>query len=201
VSEQDSTLRHWLERHRAGDPAARNELIRHSQERLRLLTRQMLRDYPRLQQWEDTSDVFQGALIRLTRALGDVTPPSPQDFLCLAAALIRRELIDLSRHHFGRHGDGRHQQALGRPVGDDTPPERSDSSDEPCKLALWGEIHNYIATRDEPERQLFELLYYQGLTQDQAAALLNIPLRTLRRQWQAARLRLMEHFGKDSPFS
>jgi RNA polymerase sigma factor (sigma-70 family) len=201
VSEQDHTLQHWLERHRAGDPAGRNELIRHSQERLRLLTRQMLRHYPQLQQWEDTSDVFQGALIRLARALASVAPPSPQDLLCLAAALIRRELIDLSRHHFGPQGDGRHQCAPGQSMVGDTPRETADSSDSPSQLSIWAELHSYIAGRDEAERQLFELLYYQGLTQEQAAELLNVPLRTLRRQWQAARLRLMERFGKESPFS
>src|SRR5438874_1089124 len=54
----DSTalLQHWLDRHQAGDPDARAELIRHSQERLRHLTRQMLRHYPGVRRWEDTSD-------------------------------------------------------------------------------------------------------------------------------------------------
>jgi RNA polymerase sigma-70 factor (ECF subfamily) len=201
VSDQDTTLQHWLDRHRAGDPAARNELIRHSQERLRLLTRQMLRGYPALRKWEDTSDVFQNVLCRLDRALRDVPPPSPHDFLCLAAALIRRELIDLARHHFGPQGEGRHRQPPGQPASDAAAPEPSDSSDDPGRLAVWGEVHGYIAALDGPERQLFELLYYQGLTQPQAAALLGVPARTLRRHWQEARLRLMEHFGQECPFS
>jgi RNA polymerase sigma-70 factor (ECF subfamily) len=196
VSEQDPTLQHWLERHRAGDPAGCNELIRHSQERLRLLTRQMLRRYPGLREWEDTSDVFQGALLRLARALREVAPPSTQEFLCLAAALIRRELIDLSRHHFGPEGNGRHQQPPG-----DADPDPSDSSGDPYKLAVWGEVHGRIAGLDEGDRELFGLLYYQGLTQDQAAALLQVPLRTLRRRWQSARLHLMERLGRDLPFS
>jgi RNA polymerase sigma-70 factor (ECF subfamily) len=200
VSEQDSTLQHWLERHQAGDPAARNELIRHSQQRLHLLTRQMLRQYPALHKWEDTSDVFQGALLRLARALEKMAPPSPHVFLCLAAAMIRRELIDLWRHHFGPLGDGRHQQPPGQPASDAAPPEPGDSSGEPPKLAVWGEIHAYIAALDEAERELFELLYYQDLTQPQAAALLGVPPRTLRRRWQAARLRLMQRLGNDWPF-
>jgi RNA polymerase sigma-70 factor (ECF subfamily) len=201
VSDQDTTLQHWLDRHRAGDPAARNELIRHSQERLRLLTRQMLRGYPTLRKWEDTSDVFQNVLCRLDRALREVPPPSPHDFLCLSAALIRRELIDLSRHHFGPQGEGRHRQPPGQPASDAAAPEPSDSSNDPGRLAAWGEVHGYIAALDGPERQLFELLYYQGLTQPQAAALLGVPARTLRRRWQEARLRLMERFGQECPFS
>jgi RNA polymerase sigma-70 factor (ECF subfamily) len=199
MSEHDSSLRYWLERHRADDPAARNELICHSQERLRLLTRQMLRRFPALHQWEDTSDVFQNVLCRLDRALREVTPPSTRDFLCLAAALIRRELIDLWRHHFGPEGISRYRQPQGSPEALD-PPERSDSSDDPYRLAVWGEVHSYIAALEQPERELFELLYYQGLTQQEAATLLDVPLRTLRRRWQAARLQFMERFGKECLF-
>jgi RNA polymerase sigma-70 factor (ECF subfamily) len=199
VSEQDSTLAHWLDRHRAGDPAAANELIRHSQQRLRLLTRQMLRRYPALRSWEDTSDVFQNVLCRLDRALREVTVASPHDFLCLSAALIRRELIDLGRHHFGPLGDGSHQQPPGQPA-EGARPEQADSSDNPCRLAIWGEVHDYIAALPGPERELFELLYYQGLAQPQAAEVLNVPVRTLRRRWQEARLRFMERFGKEYPF-
>src|SRR5439155_8068641 len=102
----DSTaqLQHWLDRHQAGDAGAREELIRYSQERLRRLTRQMLRHYPGVHRWEDTSDVFQNVLVRLDRALRDMTLATPQDLLCFAAALVRRELIDLSRHYFGPEG-------------------------------------------------------------------------------------------------
>jgi RNA polymerase sigma-70 factor (ECF subfamily) len=201
VSAQDTTLQHWLDRHRAGDPAAANELIRHSQERLRLLTRQMLRGFPALRQWEDTSDVFQNVLCRLDRALREVPLTSPADLLCLSAALIRRELIDLSRHHFGPEGEGRHRQPPGQAAAVAAAPEPADSSDDPYHLALWGEFHGYIAALDAPERQLFELLYYQGLTQPEAAALLGVTERTLRRRWQGARLRLMERFGQECPFS
>jgi RNA polymerase sigma-70 factor (ECF subfamily) len=201
VSDENPTLQHWLDRHRAGDPAARNELIRHSQHRLRLLTRQMLRHYPALGDWEETSDVFQNVLCRLDRALREVTLPSPHDFLCLAAGLIRRELIDLSRHHFGPQGDAHHREPPGRPAEDTPPPEPSDSSGDPYRLAVWSEVHGHIAELDESDRELFELLYYQGLAPGEVAALLRVPPRTLRRRWQAARLRLMERLGRELPFS
>jgi RNA polymerase sigma-70 factor (ECF subfamily) len=201
VSAQDTTLQHWLDRHRAGDPAAPNELIRHCQQRLRLLTRQMLRRFPALGDWEDTSDVFQNVLCRLDRALRGVAPASPTDLLRLSAALIRRELIDLTRHYFGPEGDGRHLRPPGSPSAGDAAPEPADSSHDPYSLALWGEFHGYVAALGESERELFELLYYQGLTQQEAAALLGVAERTLRRRWQEARLRLMERFGQECPFS
>ena len=191
-------LQHWLDRHRAGDPTAREGLIRHSQERLRRLTRQMLRDFPGVRRWEDTSDVFQNVLLRLDRALREATLATPQDLLRFAAVLIRRELIDLSRHHFGPQGSAAHHDTPAG--GPDAPrPEPPDTSNDPYRLALWHELHQYIAGLPDEERTLFELLYYQGLTQPAAAELLAVPLRTFKRRWQQARLRLIGRFGENLP--
>ena len=57
---------------RNGDDRARTELIAHACERLRTLTRRMLRGYPALRSWEQTDDVFQNAMMRLYRDLVDV---------------------------------------------------------------------------------------------------------------------------------
>jgi RNA polymerase sigma-70 factor (ECF subfamily) len=196
----DSTaqLQHWLDRHAAGDPDAREELIRHSQERLRRLTRQMLRDYPGVRRWEDTSDVFQNVLVRLDRALRETTLATPADLLRFAGALIRRELIDLSRHHFGPEGAAAHHDT---PAGgpDAARPEPSDRSNDPYQLALWHELHQQIAALSDEDRTLFELLYYQGLTQPAAAELLAVPLGTFKRRWQQARVRLQQRFGDKLP--
>jgi RNA polymerase sigma factor (sigma-70 family) len=197
---RDSTteLQHWLDRHRAGDPAAREGLIRHGQERLRLLTRQMLRHYPGVRRWEDTSDVFQNVLVRLDRALRETTLATPADLLRFGATLIRRELIDLARHHFGPHGAAAHHDTpVASPGGGRAEP--ADSSHDPYRLAVWHELHQHIAGLPDEDRTLFELLYYQGLTQPAAADLLGVPLRTFKRRWQHARLRLMERFGNELP--
>lgn len=191
-------LQHWLDRHRSGDPAARDGLIRHAQERLRLLTRQMLRHYPHVRRWEDTSDVFQNVLVRLDRALRETAPPTPADFLRFAAALVRRELIDMARHHYGPEGAAAHHQTPA-----DWPaaarPDPSAPDGDPYRLAVWHELHQYIAGLPDDERALFDLLYYQGLTQTAAADLIAIPLRTFKRRWQEARLRLAARFGEDPP--
>ncbi len=197
MSDSTSSMQLFLERLAAGDPAARNELIRHSRDRLRLLTRQMLRHYPRLQQWEDTSDVLQNVLVRLDRALRAVAVPSPRDFLQLATAQIRRELIDLTRHYFGPEGDGANRAATGQ--GDVAPPEPSDSSGDPYRLAVWREFHDTIAALNVEDRELFDLLYYQGLTQPEAAALLGKPLKTFKTHWRNAKLRLMNRLGGELP--
>src|SRR5260370_1414506 len=46
----------------AGGPTARNELLRHACERLRCLTRKMLKGFARVKRWELTDDVQQGVL-------------------------------------------------------------------------------------------------------------------------------------------
>src|SRR5262245_38143403 len=97
-----------LERLRSGDAKARNELFAQACGRLERLTRAMLRDYPGVQRWEETGDVYQNAMVRLCRALADVVPPTPRDFYRLAAVQIRRELIDLARHYYGPQGAGAH---------------------------------------------------------------------------------------------
>jgi RNA polymerase sigma-70 factor (ECF subfamily) len=194
------SLQHWLDRLHAGDPTARNELIRHSRERLRLLTRQMLRRFPGVRAWEETSDVLQNVLLRLDRALQTVEVASPRDFLRLAATQIRRELIDLARHHGGPEGLGANVVPPGQAAAADTPPDPSDSSADPGRLAQWHDLHCQIASLDDEDRELFELLYYQGLKQADAAQLLGVPLTTFKRRWRSARVRLMTRLGGELPF-
>src|SRR5260370_11899999 len=92
-------LRHLqacLDRLQAGDEAARRELFDVACRQLVRLARRMLKDYRRLKRWEETDDVFQGAMLRLYQALLHVTPSSLADFYRLAALQIRRELIYLA---------------------------------------------------------------------------------------------------------
>src|SRR5438270_11169773 len=91
-------LEGWLLRMRAGDASARGELLEHVCERLRRLTRKMLKGFPGVKRYAETDDVLQNSLLRLLRALDDVQPTSTREFLGLAATQIRRELLDLARH-------------------------------------------------------------------------------------------------------
>jgi RNA polymerase sigma factor (sigma-70 family) len=191
-----SELTVWLGRHKTGDPRATNELIRHSQDRLKHLTRQMLRRFPGVHRWEDTSDVFQNVLIRLDRALRALTFDTPDHFLRLAACHIRRELIDLARKPRPELPSAGADPAASDPAPADPP----DSTNDPYQLALWHEVHTRIDGLPDDDRRLFDLLYYQGLSQPEAAVLLNVPLRTLKRNWQTVRVRLMLLFGNQPPF-
>jgi RNA polymerase sigma-70 factor (ECF subfamily) len=174
-----------LDCHNAGDPTARNRLIQHSQERLRLLVRRTLGNFPNVRRWEDTSDVFQNVVIRLDRALSRIPLGTSRDFFNLASYHTRIVLIDLSRRH-------RHLREAPLDY-----PEQADETVDPEMLTFWGEFHSFIAALPDEVREPFDLVYYQGLTQIEAAELLGVSERTLRRRWLEARLRLMDWLGDD----
>jgi len=178
----------------AGDDASREQLFRHCCERLERLARKMLADFPVVRRWEQTDDVFQNAAMRLMRSLRDVKPESVRHFYALAATQIRRELIDLARHYSGANGQARNlESAKHRTENDDRSGlAPADLTNAPDRLASWTELHAHIADLPEEEREVCELLWYQGLTQPDAAEVLDMPLRTLKRRWQKVRLKLHE---------
>jgi RNA polymerase sigma-70 factor (ECF subfamily) len=199
MSEPSSTttrLQRWIDRIQAGDASARDELIAHFEQRLRHLARRQLKGFPGVRRWEQTDDVFVNASVRLLRTLEKVRPASVSSFLNLASEHIRRELIDLYRHHCGPHRHGAHH-ATTKPPSDGNeggPPahDRADVTWEPAREARWAELHEKVAALPQTEREVFGLLWYQGLTQEEAAAVLNVSRRSVIRHWQAAQLRLRE---------
>lgn len=174
-----TNLQFWLELMQAGDGQARRELMVHACERLRKLTRRMLRGFPLVRRLEQTDDVLQNSMMRLYRALADVTPESLRHFYSLAGVQIRRELLDLAKHH--ARLDGQADQSM---------KDEADNSEDPCNLAEWTEFHEQVEALPDDEREVFNLLWYGELTQAEAADILGIAVRTVIRRWQAARVRL-----------
>ena len=178
-------LRDLLGRVSARDAAARDELLRRTAGNLERLTRKLLGAYPSVRRWEETADVVQNATLRLLRALGAVSPENPRQFFGLAAEQIRRELIDLARHYYGAHGVGaNHATRSG------SAPEAEAPGADPDGLADWQAFHEGVASLPEADREVFDLLYYQGLSQAEAADLLGLTVAAVQQRWQRARLRL-----------
>lgn len=186
-------LQIYLDRMRAGDTVARDELFRRVVGRLERLTRKMLKSYPGVRRWAQTDDVLQSALIRLLRALEDVRPATMREFFGLTAEQIRRELIDLARHFYGPQGPGAKHASHGGDQGSNGPLNaRLNWSDEPSVLAGWCEFHEEVRRLPPEEREVVDLLFYQKLPQAEAAALLHVTVRTVQRRWHAALLKLHE---------
>jgi RNA polymerase sigma factor (sigma-70 family) len=166
-----------------GNEQAYGELLSIASTRLHKLAGKMLRDFPRLRRWEQTDDVFQTAAMRLHRSLSDVKPESVRQFFGLAATQIRRTLIDLARHHYGPEGHGaKHESG--------TNSEQSGETDTPETLASWAEFHEQVDQLPDDEREVFQLVWYSGTTQKEAAKLLGISERTVLRRYCRARLHL-----------
>lgn len=199
-SNDSEVLERLLERMRAGDDEARTDLIEHCCVRLQRLTRKMLRGYHRLRRWEETDDVFQQATVRLHRSLEQVQPQSPAHFFALAATQIRRTLIDLARHHFGPEGAAAHHHTDDRQAERNQPVARApDRASEPRTIQEWTEFHEKVESLPEAEREVFNLLWYQGMSQGDAATIVGVDVRTIKRRWQSARLQLHEMLGGQNP--
>src|SRR5262249_24347018 len=152
------------------DPAARDALFTAASERLQKLAHRMLQSYPRVHRWEQTEDVVQNAMIRLYRTLQDVPPATVTDFLRLAALNIRPELLDLAKHYYGPRGLGAHHASVG-PDEDRSPGQAepaAQASMEASRLAGWSEFHEQVERLPDEERAVFDLLWYQGLSQAEA---------------------------------
>jgi RNA polymerase sigma factor (sigma-70 family) len=188
---------------RAGRGEARAELLQATCDRLMALTRKLKRSFPQVGRWEQTEDVFQNSSLRLYQAMADVEIVDALHYYRLAALQIRRELIDLSRRYDGPHGLGRHHLTTRVTPGDaeSRPPsfEAAEETHNPAAVAQWAEFHEAIEALPQDQREVTELIWYHGLSQEDAGGLLGVDARTVRRRWRAARMALHEHLQGELP--
>lgn len=192
-----TAVQRCIERLHAEQPGARDELVRITRDRLLAMARNLMSRYPGLRRWEQSDDVVQNVQIRLLRCFDQIPLGSARDFFRLAAVNMRRELIDLSRHHFGEEGDGANHAT---PHGDEGPCELGNVAtcgrDDPALLAEWAELHEHVARLPDEERDVVDLHWYHGFSQQEAAALLGISLKTVKRRWLAAKAQLAAQLGR-----
>jgi len=179
-----------VDRFRAGDPNAADELFRSIGKRLEQLARRMLVGFPTVRPHADTFDVVQGASMRLLSAIRDLRPETSRDFFNLAAVQIRRELLDLARRFSGR----------GK-IGDDdcTAPDPADRAPANEELDVWTRFHEAVEQLPVEEREAIGLVFYHGHTRGEAAEILGVCERTIHRWWQSGCVRLNERLGGELP--
>lgn len=190
----DTQLQNLIDCGLNGDAAAHDALLHHACDRLLRLTRKMFHGYPNLRRWEQTDDVFQNSMLRLHRAMAGVRVESVRHFFNLAAVQVRRELLDLAKHHFGPHGIGANHHTDGQPA-DEAGGSLHGKDDEPNDPAKWTEFHQHVEALPDEEKEVVNLLWYEGLTQEETAKVLGVALRTVKRRWHSARLKLYEVLG------
>ncbi|HEY7329601.1 MAG TPA: sigma-70 family RNA polymerase sigma factor [Gemmataceae bacterium] len=171
-------LQSLLDSFRDGHDSALEPLLHHSMNRCRALAHRMFRRHRDLHALDETDDVLQHAMVRLYRTIAKIRPPTVLAFFGLAARQIRWVLCDLARKH-----------APAKRVSH-TEEEPEYKGGEPSGLMEWTEFHERIDALPDEEREVFDLLFYQDVSQPDAAALLGISVRSVKRRWQKARLLL-----------
>jgi len=191
----DQRLDACLKRLSSGDLRARDELITVACGRMRGIAHRMLRTFPSVRRWDETDDIVQNAALRLYRALAEVRPLDARGFTGLAAVQIRRELLDLARKHAGpasyaANHETNYQRAEGeyRAKVDDAP----EPAGMPDTLDRWTRLHEAAGSLPEDERELFHMVWYLGLTQEEISGLLDCSTRTVKRRWESAKSLLAE---------
>ena len=75
----------------------------------------------------------------------------------------------------------------------------SEDTNDPGKLDFWKRFHEAVREFPEGEREVVELLWYQELTQEEAAEILGIDKSTVKRRWRSVRLKLSRVLGDYAP--
>jgi RNA polymerase sigma-70 factor (ECF subfamily) len=195
-----------LDRFYAGDPASLNDLFAAANRRMERLAHTMLLN-DRIRAREDTADIVQEASVRLLRALPALRDDkerrveSSLQFFRLTACAMRRTLLDLGRHFTGTGGTGMSRENVSlasastwhglEPVDD-----ASNATDE---LVQWCEFHERVEALPEELRDVFDLIWYDELTQEETARLLGVSIPTVKRRWRDAKLALIELLGDNFP--
>jgi RNA polymerase sigma-70 factor (ECF subfamily) len=189
-------LHRCVQQWRDGSREAAEVLVRAVGKRMERMSQRMLRRHPLIRTCADTADILQGSMLRLLSTLRRIQPESTRHFYNLATVQVRRELLDLARRV--RRPENA-SIAIGDCAGDVIGPGSPEAPVDDDDLDLWCRFHEAVEQLSEPEREVMGLAFYNGWTQPQIAELLEVDVRTVRRRWQAACLRLQEMVGDRLP--
>ena len=117
-----------------------------------------------------------------TQILDGERPALLLPFFRLAAQRIRWLLLDQAKKI--DHAQ-RHTQETCAPTEAYNPSSRSDA---PSLAALYQQVDEL----PDNERDVVDMIYFHGLSQAEAAAVLGLAERTVRRHWTAAKVKLFE---------
>jgi RNA polymerase sigma-70 factor (ECF subfamily) len=77
--------------------------------------------------------------------------------------------------------------------------EPVDQADAPGELDAWTDFHAAADILPEEIREVFHLIWYDGLEQADVAAVVGVSERTVRSRWQRARLAIHHALGGRLP--
>jgi RNA polymerase sigma factor (TIGR02999 family) len=176
-----SQLTELLRRVQAGDPTARNALFAASYDELHQLARSRLRDGGR-NALLDTTCLVHEAYLRFVSA-GELRAEDRRAFFAYASQVMRSVIVNCVRDRIAqkRGGDCRPLTLSTQIV--------ADAGDEETIL----KVHEALDSLEQVEprlAQVAQMRYFGGYTEQEIAESLDITERTVRRDWEKARLLL-----------
>jgi RNA polymerase sigma factor (TIGR02999 family) len=180
--ESGESVTQLLGRARDGDRAALDTLFQRLYPELRQLAHARLRRAGPLTLL-DTVGLLHEAYVRLVRA-GTLDVASRGHFLAYAARAMRSVVIDFARARQAERRGGKH-----RDVTLDTA-IAEDAGDGEEQVLRVHEALEELAQVDERLVRVVEMRYFAGLTEQEIGEALGVPERTVRRDWEKARVLL-----------
>ena len=169
----------------AGDEAALKEVFDTTYDELRVQARARLRRSPRSTVLDTTSLVHE-AYLRFASS-GQLNIGDREHFLRYASHVMRSVIVDFIRERRAeRRGGGAPHVTLNSEIGDG-----ATGRDEDEILGVHAALEE-LARVDPRLVQLVEMRYFAGMTDAEIAAVLGINDRTVRRNWDKARLLLAD---------
>ncbi|MDO5580869.1 MAG: sigma-70 family RNA polymerase sigma factor [Planctomycetia bacterium] len=181
-------LEELLDKHQGNDIDCFDQIIELSMMRIQQLAHRKLLTEQFIHRHIQTDDLFQNASMRLYQAMKSVHPKTKNDFMRLAATMIRREILDTARQLRKRY------HLFPASLACDAEVDLSNFADDQASYTpeQWILFHEAIDQLDEEEKLLFELLFYEGNTQQKAAEILGISPQSVYRGWRRAKIKLGE---------
>lgn len=195
-----------LEKVRSGDTAAREELLAKHRDALRRMI--ALRLDPAIAARLDASDVVQDVLIEANRRLEDYLQNPTLPFPVWLRHLAKDHIIDAHRRHrlAQRRGVDREQRLVPAALADhssiDLAAQFLDKEKTPATAAMQQEMHERIQKAivqlDEHDREIILMRHFEQMTNQEAAAALDLSEAAASMRYLRALRRLRELFDEGS---
>ena len=178
-------LTDFLRRAQDGDEAAMRVVFDATYPELRTQARARLRRGPR-NTLLDTTSLVHEAFLRFANS-GRLHLSDRQHFLRYASHVMRSVIVDFVRERLAeRRGGGAEHVTLNSEIRDG-----ASTSDEAEILGVHEALEE-LAKVDARLVQVVEMRYFAGMTEPEIAVALGVNERTVRRDWQKARLLLAD---------
>src|SRR5262245_53816138 len=163
--------------------------------------------YALLEPFAQTDDVVQQLYVKILRnqdrfwVNADGAPlRTLAEYFGHTSAWMRDVLCDLLRQVYDRDENPPAVRPLDGSPSDTGPRyEPSSTTLDGAKVRRWAALHEAAARLPDDLRAVFDLLWYQELSQAEAGALLGLAVPTVKLRWMKARLQVQQALGS-SPF-